>query len=118
MMQENEPRKRPVGVTVIAIFFIITGIVDLLAGFFSIWISFMCIPSFIIAQGILTERRWVWTVTIVWMLIEIALNTFNIFLVGINGNIISLAVSLTIYCYLYDPIVKTYFYKVDKHSYY
>jgi drug/metabolite transporter (DMT)-like permease len=93
-----EIKKRPTGVTVIAILIIIGGILLLLAGiagvavgslFISeiIGLGFVIIGAIILAVGIgylvvsyglLKGKRWAWTITVVLLFIGIAINVVSI----------------------------------------
>src|SRR5918997_892263 len=93
-----EIKKRPIGVTIIAILIIIGGILLLLAGigviavgslFISqiIGLGFVIIGAIILAVGIgyivvsyglLKGKRWAWTITVVLLFIGIAINVVSI----------------------------------------
>jgi hypothetical protein len=95
-------KKRPTGVTIIAILIIIGGILLLLAGiggvavgslFISqiIGLGFVIIGAIILAVGIgyivvsyglLKGKRWSWTITMVLLFIGIAINVVSIIIFG------------------------------------
>jgi signal transduction histidine kinase len=97
-----EIKKRPIGVTIIAILIIIGGILLLLAGigviavgslFISqiIGLGFVIIGAIILAVGIgyivvsyglLKGKRWSWTITMVLLFIGIAINVVSIIIFG------------------------------------
>ena len=95
-------KKRPTGVTIIAILIIIGGILLLLAGiggvavgslFISqiIGLGFVIIGAIILAVGIgylvvsyglLKGKRWAWTITVVLLFIGIVINVVSIIIFG------------------------------------
>ena len=97
-----EIKKRPIGVTVIAILIIIGGILLLLAGiggvavgslFTSqiIGLGFVIIGAIILAVGIgylvvsyglLKGKRWAWTITVILLFIGIAIDVASIIIFG------------------------------------
>ena len=97
-----EIKKRPTGVTIIAILIIIGGILLLLAGiggvavgslFISqiIGLGFVIIGAIILAVGIgylvvsyglLTAKRWAWNITVILLFIGIAINVVSIIIFG------------------------------------
>ena len=97
-----EIKKRPTGVTVIAILIIIGGILLLLAGIAGvvvgslsisqiIGLGFVIIGAIILAVGIgylvvsyglLKGKRWSWTITVVLLFIGIAINVVSIIIFG------------------------------------
>ncbi|HZB98413.1 MAG TPA: hypothetical protein VE226_00265 [Nitrososphaeraceae archaeon] len=97
-----EIKKRPTGVTVIAILIIIGGILLLLAGIAGvvvgslsisqiIGLGFVIIGAIILAVGIgylvvsyglLKGKRWSWTITMVLLFIGIAINVVSIIIFG------------------------------------
>jgi cbb3-type cytochrome oxidase subunit 3 len=97
-----EIKKRPIGVTIIAILIIIGGILLLLAGIGvtavgSLFISeitglvFVIIGAILLAVGIgyivvsyglLKGKRWAWTITMVLLFIGIAINVVSIIIFG------------------------------------
>ena len=97
-----EIKKRPIGVTVIAILIIIGGILLLLAGIAGvvvgslsisqiIGLGFVIIGAIILAVGIgylvvsyglLKGKRWSWTITVVLLFIGIAIDVASIIIFG------------------------------------
>ena len=97
-----EIKKRPIGVTIIAILIIIGGILLLLAGIGVvvvgslsisqiIGLGFVIIGAIILAVGIgyivvsyglLKGKRWAWTITVVLLFIGIAINVVSIIIFG------------------------------------
>ena len=97
-----EIKKRPTGVTIIAILIIIGGILLLLAGIAGvvvgslsisqiIGLGFVIIGAIILAVGIgylvvsyglLKGKRWAWTITVVLLFIGIAINVVSIIIFG------------------------------------
>ncbi len=88
------------------------------------------IAYLIMFYGLLKGKGWVWTVTIILVVIGIAIqiistisgavfsaslvssslsNNVNTFLSGIIGGIIAIAINLVVVYYLYRPNVKAYF---------
>lgn len=97
-----EIKKRPTGVTVIAILIIIGGILLLLAGIAGvvvgslsiseiIGLGFVIIGAIILAVGIgylvvsyglLKGKKWSWTITVILLFIGIAINVVSIIIFG------------------------------------
>ena len=97
-----EIKKRPIGVTVIAILIIIGGVLLLLAGIAGvvvgslsisqiIGLGFVIIGAIILAVGIgylvmsyglLKGKRWSWTITVVLLFIGIAIDVASIIIFG------------------------------------
>ncbi|HZB17033.1 MAG TPA: hypothetical protein VE445_07690 [Nitrososphaeraceae archaeon] len=97
-----EIKKRPIGVTVIAILIIIDGILFLLAGIGAVAVGslfmlqntglvFVIIGAILLAVGIgyivvsyglLKGKRWAWTITMVLLFIGIAINVVSIIIFG------------------------------------
>ena len=97
-----EIKKRPTGVTIIAILIIIGGILLLLAGIAGvvvgslsisqiIGLGFVIIGAIILAVGIgylvvsyglLKGKKWSWTITVVLLFIGIAINVVSIIIFG------------------------------------
>jgi hypothetical protein len=125
-MQE---KTRPVGVTIIAILIVISGVLILLVGlglvaigpiiglvfvvFGSISLA-VGIAYLVMAYGLLKGRGWAWTLSTIVLIIGIILEVISIprtIALGssLSGNIISIAISAFILYYLYRPHVKSYF---------
>jgi hypothetical protein len=97
-----EIKKRPIGVTIIAILIIIGGVLLLLAGIAGvavgslsiseiIGLGFVIIGAIILAVGIgylvvsyglLKGKKWSWTITVVLLFIGIAINVVSIIIFG------------------------------------
>ncbi len=97
-----EIKKRPIGVTIIAILIIIGGILLLLAGIAgvavgslsisqTIGLGFVIIGAIILAVGIgylvvsyglLKGKKWSWTITVVLLFIGIVINVVSIIIFG------------------------------------
>lgn len=125
-MQE---KTRPLGVTIIAILIVISGVLILLVGlglvaigpiiglvfvvFGSISLA-VGIAYLVMAYGLLKGRGWAWTLSTIVLIIGIILEVISIprtIALGssLSGNIISIAISAFILYYLYRPHVKSYF---------
>ena len=98
-----EIKKRPTGVTVIAILIIIGGILLLLAGFGGVVVGSLFISSqiiglgfviigaiilavgigyLVVSYGLLKGKRWSWTITVVLLFIGIAIDVASIIIFG------------------------------------
>jgi hypothetical protein len=98
-----EIKKRPTGVTVIAILIIIGGILLLLAGIGGVAVGSLFISSqiiglgfviigaivlavgigyLVVSYGLLKGKRWSWTITVVLLFIGIAINVVSIIIFG------------------------------------
>lgn len=97
-----EIKKRPTGVTVIAILIIIGGILLLLAGIGGVAVGSLSISQIIglgfviigaillavgigylvVSYGLLKGKRWSWTITVVLLFIGIAINVVSIIIFG------------------------------------
>jgi len=125
-MQE---KTRPLGVTIIAILIVISGVLILLVGlglvaigpiiglvfvvFGSISLA-VGIAYLVMAYGLLKGRGWAWTLSTIVLIIGIILEVISIprtIALGssLSGVIISIAISAFILYYLYRPHVKSYF---------
>lgn len=125
-MQE---KTRPLGVTIIAILIVISGILILLVGiglvalgpiigivfvlfgFISLAVG---IAYLVMAYGLLKGRAWAWTISTIVLIIGIILEIISIPRTiasgsSLSGDIISIAISVFILYYLYRPHVKSYF---------
>jgi hypothetical protein len=117
-------RKRPLGVTIVAILMIINGIILIASGIGGVTagavmgIPFVGVASsvlialgiaaLIIAWGLITGKGWAWIVTVILSMISIIMSIIAI--VGGNfGAIINLIISGVILYYMYRPDVKAYF---------
>jgi hypothetical protein len=127
-----EIKKRPTGVTVIAILIIIGGILLLLAGIAGVAVGSLFISQIvglgfvIVSYGLLKGKRWSWTITVILLFIGIAINVVSIifgsfainmdtssFLTTNSGSIVGIIISVIILYYLYRPHVKSYFGKLS-----
>jgi hypothetical protein len=98
-----EIKKRPIGVTIIAILIIIGGILLLLAGIGGVAVGSLFISSqitglvfviigaillavgigyIVVSYGLLKGKRWAWTITVVLLFIGIAINVVSIIIFG------------------------------------
>ena len=97
-----EIKKRPTGVTIIAILIIIGGILLLLAGIAGVAVGSLSISQVIglgfviigaillavgigylvVSYGLLKGKRWSWTITVVLLFIGIAINVVSIIIFG------------------------------------
>ena len=117
-------RKRPLGVTIVAILMIINGIILIAAGIGGITVgAAMDIPligvssgvlvalgiaAIIVAWGLIKGKGWAWIVTVILSIISIIMSIIAI--AGGNfGSIINLVISGVILYYMYRPEVKAYF---------
>jgi hypothetical protein len=130
-------RRRPTGVTIIAvlaiiegIFLLAVGIIDLVAlapfigqvnenalfalggviAILGVYIA-LGIAEFVVAWGLLKGKGWAWIVTIIINIISAVLNIISIAAGGIE-NIGGLIINGIIIYYLYRPNVKAYFGRV------
>jgi uncharacterized membrane protein (DUF2068 family) len=123
----SETQKRPLGLTIIAIFTLIGGIFSLLGGFVSFGVStlspeleglaFLGIIATIIGiitlpagYGLLKGKKWGWNLAIVANIISVPLN-----LAGVAGGtsdagsaILGIAFSIVIILYLMKPSTKAF----------
>lgn len=125
-MQE---KTRPLGVTIIAILIVISGILILLVGaglvaigpiiglvflvFGAISLA-VGIAYLVMAYGLLKGKGWAWTISTIVLIIGIILELISIPRTiasgsSLSGDIISIAISVFILYYLYRPHVKSYF---------
>jgi hypothetical protein len=117
-------RKRPLGVTIVAILMIINGVILIAAGLSGITVgALMEIPligvssgvlvalgvaALIVAWGLIKGKGWAWIVTVILSIISIIMSVIAI--AGGNfGSIINLIISGVILYYMYRPEVKAYF---------
>ena|SRR5215831_8846586 len=125
-MQE---KTRPLGVTIIAILIVISGVLILLVGLGLVAIGPIIglvfvvfgaislavgIAYLVMAYGLLKGRGWAWTLSTIVLIIGIILEVISIprtIALGssLSGDIISIAISAFILYYLYRPHVKSYF---------
>jgi hypothetical protein len=113
--------ERPSGVTIIAGLQIIGAIIALLMligplsdyiffentllnDLYKISLIIMVVISIIVAYGLLKGMKWAWRVTIIFQIISIAINAFNL-------NIFSIVLGVLVIYYLTRQHIKTYFEK-------
>jgi uncharacterized membrane protein (DUF2068 family) len=95
---------RPLGVTIIALLTIISGIGFLV----SIILIPLGIAFLVMAYGLWKGKGWAWTITLVLSFIGIALGLASI----VTGNVVSILpviINAIIIYYLYRPDVKVFF---------
>lgn len=125
-MQE---KTRPLGVTIIAILIVISGVLILLAGIGLVAIGPIIglvfvvsgavslavgIAYLVMAYGLLKGRGWAWIISTIVLIIGIILQIISIPRTiasgsSLSGDVISIAISVFILYYLYRPHVKSYF---------
>jgi hypothetical protein len=137
-----EIKKRPTGVTVIAILVIIGGILLLLAGIAAVAVGslflsqitglgFVIIGSIILAVGIgylavsyglLKGKRWAWTITVVLLFIGIAIDVasiiFGSFAINMNISNFLSANSGSVASIIISIIILYYLYRPHIKSYF
>jgi len=124
-------RKRPLGVTIVAILMLINGIILIASGAFGITtaeilagemgnaltggivaissvVIALGIASLIIAWGLITGKGWAWIITVILSIISIIMSIISI-AAGSFGSIVSLIINGVILYYMYRPDVKSYF---------
>lgn len=120
--QANE-KKRPLGVTVLAILNIIIGLADLIGGLllggsvFLGWfdlgafawligdiIALQGIVLFLLAYGFMFGKVWAWTLGLIFGIWDIALG-----IIALPGGIIRIIYGAVIIYYIMRPNVKTFF---------
>jgi uncharacterized membrane protein (DUF2068 family) len=95
---------RPLGVTILAILTVISGIGFLV----SVILVPLGIAMLVVAYGLWKGKRWAWTITLVLSFIGIALGLASI----ATGNIVSIwpvIINAIVIYYLYRPNVKAFF---------
>ena len=115
-------RDRPIGITIIAILMIISGIFFIIGGIGFTALSVLSlaflaggigsiilgIASLVVAWGLLKGAGWAWIITLIITIISIIANIIS--LVGGNtASIIGIIIEGIIIYYLYRPNVKSYF---------
>lgn len=117
-------RKRPLGVTIVAILMIINGLILIAGGIGGVSVgAVMGIPligaasgvlvalgiaALIVAWGLIKGKGWAWIVTVILSIISIIMSIIAI--AGGNfGAVINLVISGVILYYMYRPEVKAYF---------
>lgn len=107
---------RPIGITIIAILMVISGILFLIGGtalviifpYIGIPLVIVGIANLIVAWGLLKGKGWAWIVTLIVTGISIILNAVSIGS-GNVGAIVGIIINAVIIYYLYRPNVKSYF---------
>jgi uncharacterized membrane protein (DUF2068 family) len=97
-------KSRPLGVSIIALLTIISGIGFLV----SIILIPLGIAFLVMAYGLWKGKGWAWTITLVLSFIGIALGLASI----VTGNVVSILpviINAIIIYYLYRPDVKVFF---------
>jgi hypothetical protein len=108
-------KRRPLGVTIIAILLILGGLVWLVSGLILlivlVGIVFLAlgIAYLIMAYGLLKGRGWAWTISLILAGIGIVAGIYHITQNNIGGAIASIIINGVIIYYLYRPNVKAYF---------
>ena len=114
-------RRRPLGVTIVAILMAINGIVLIVSGATAagfIGVPFVSAVGFVtiaigiaflgVAWGLITGKGWAWIVTVILSIIAIISSIISI-AGGHFGAVIHLIISGVILYYMYRPDVKAYF---------
>ena len=115
-------RNRPIGITIIAILMIISGILLIIGGIGLtalgvLSIAFLAggigsiilgIASLVVAWGLLKGAGWAWIITLIITIISIIVNIASL-AGGQTANIIGIIINGIIIYYLYRPNVKAYF---------
>ena len=101
-IKELEVKKRPTGVTIIAVLVIIGGIILLLAGIGAVAVGSLFLSQItglgfiiigviilvvgigylVVSYGLLKGKRWAWTITVVLLFIGIAIDVASIIIFG------------------------------------
>ena len=114
MLAIDMQTKRPLGVTIIAVLMIISGIVSIISGIslllfgIGIFVVILGIATLVIAWGLLKAKPWAWTLTVIISIIAIIVSIVGIATGGFH-QVISLILYGIILYYLYRPDVKAYF---------
>jgi hypothetical protein len=115
-------RNRPIGITIIAILMIISGILFIISGagltaLGVLSVAFLAggigsiilgIASLVVAWGLLKGAGWAWIITLIITIISIIVNIASL-AGGNTANIIGIIINGIIIYYLYRPNVKSYF---------
>ena len=116
-----QQKQRPLGVTIIAILMIISGIALLSTGAILLVVGIGVVPillgiaSFVMAYGLWVGKGWAWTITLIISVISIISAIVSIAFGG-YGAIINIIINAVIIYYLYRPNVKAYFGKPVSYS--
>ena len=115
-------RDRPIGITIIAILMIISGIFFIIGGIGFTALSVLSlaflaggigsiilgIASLVVAWGLLKGAGWAWIITLIITIISIIANIVSL-AGGNTASIIGIIIEGIIIYYLYRPNVKSYF---------
>jgi hypothetical protein len=115
-------KNRPIGITIIAILMIISGIFFIISGIGltalgvlslvflagGIGSIILGIASLVVAWGLLKGAGWAWIITLIITIISIIVNIASL-AGGSTANIIGIIINGIIIYYLYRPNVKSYF---------
>ena len=115
-------RDRPIGITIIAILMIISGIFFIIGGIGFTALSVLSlaflaggigsiilgIASLVVAWGLLKGAGWAWIITLIITIISIIANIISL-AGGNTASIIGIIIEGIIIYYLYRPNVKAYF---------
>ena len=100
---------RPLGVTILAILTVISGIGFLV----SVILVPLGIAMLVVAYGLWKGKRWAWTITLVLSFIGIALGLAEFIATGTivakGSSAISVIINAIVIYYLYRPNVKAFF---------
>ena len=113
-----QQKQRPLGVTIIAILMIISGIALISTGAVLLVVGIGVVPivlgiaSFVMAYGLWKGKGWAWTITLIISVISIISAIVSIAFGG-YGAIINIIINAVIIYYLYRPNVKAYFGKAS-----
>ncbi len=123
LIERNQlERNRPIGITIIAILMIISGILFIVGGigftalailslvFLVGGIGFILlgIASLVVSWGLLKGAGWAWIITLIITIISIIVNVASI-VGGNTASIVGIIINGIIIYYLYRPNVKSYF---------
>ena len=117
---------RPFGVTLLAIFVIVSGVIAIVGGIFFVTIAGLLdidflgamsgivagvlvalgVASFVMAWGLLGGKPWAWTATLVLTIISVIFELAA-------ANIVGLIIDAIVLYYLFRPHVKAFFGKND-----
>ncbi len=109
-------KSRPIGVTIVAILMIISGILFLVGGTglvvfippIGVPLIIIGIANLVLAWGLFKGKGWAWIITVILAIISVILSIVSIASGG-RTNIISLIISAVILYYMYRTEVKSYF---------
>ncbi len=105
-------RKRPLGVTILTILMVISGISHLVNSFNPVTIA-LAIAWFVLAWGLFTGKGWAWIITVIVAIISIIFSIISI-VIGSYGGIASLIIAAIILYYLNRSEVKSYFGRISR----